>query len=75
MGIHRTIPTCELGNLTTSTQGPGSMGMSEFYGATDDQESIATRFGVVRDPSAPAGSFHGHRYPDMSRLAGITPPR
>ncbi|MCW2647490.1 MAG: hypothetical protein QOG22_991 [Pseudonocardiales bacterium] len=37
-----TIPTVNLGDLTTSAQGLGCMGMSEFYGDTDWDESIAT---------------------------------
>ncbi len=37
-----TVPTRQLGTLTTSAQGLGCMGMSEFYGAIDDRESIAT---------------------------------
>jgi aryl-alcohol dehydrogenase-like predicted oxidoreductase len=36
------LPTRRLGELTVSAQGLGCMGMSEFYGATDDAESIAT---------------------------------
>ena len=34
--------TTTLGQLTVSAQGLGSMGMSEWYGATDWDESIAT---------------------------------
>jgi len=39
-----TIPTRTLGSvgLTASGQGLGCMGMSEFYGRTNDEESIAT---------------------------------
>ncbi|SHG49316.1 aldo/keto reductase [Streptoalloteichus hindustanus] len=37
-----TLPTRRLGALEVSAQGLGCMGMSEFYGATDDAESIAT---------------------------------
>ena len=36
------MQTRTLGNLRVSAQGLGCMGMSEFYGATDDAESIAT---------------------------------
>src|SRR5262249_25624715 len=34
--------TTELGDLTVSAQGLGCMGMSEWYGTTDWDESIAT---------------------------------
>lgn len=34
--------TRRLGSLEVSDQGLGCMGMSEFYGATDETESIAT---------------------------------
>jgi aryl-alcohol dehydrogenase-like predicted oxidoreductase len=37
-----TYPTRRLGDLTVSAQGLGCMGMSEFYGQTDDAESTAT---------------------------------
>jgi aryl-alcohol dehydrogenase-like predicted oxidoreductase len=36
------LPTRRLGDLAVSAQGLGCMGMTEFYGATDDTESIAT---------------------------------
>lgn len=36
---HRNLGT---GGLTVSAQGLGCMGMSEFYGSTDDKESLAT---------------------------------
>jgi aryl-alcohol dehydrogenase-like predicted oxidoreductase len=37
-----TLPTRRLGELEVSAQGLGCMGMSEFYGETDEVESIAT---------------------------------
>jgi len=37
-----TIPTRRLGALEVGAQGLGCMGMSEFYGATSERESIAT---------------------------------
>ena len=37
-----TLPTRSLGELTVSAQGLGCMGMSAFYGAHDDTESLAT---------------------------------
>jgi aryl-alcohol dehydrogenase-like predicted oxidoreductase len=36
------VITRKLGSLEVSAQGLGCMGMSEFYGATDDTESVAT---------------------------------
>ncbi|MCP2260467.1 putative oxidoreductase [Streptoalloteichus tenebrarius] len=36
------LPTRRLGALEVSAQGLGCMGMSEFYGTTDDAESVAT---------------------------------
>src|SRR4051794_33567508 len=43
-GSGRTMKTRELGRsgLTVSAMGLGCMGMSEFYGQTDEAESIAT---------------------------------
>ncbi len=37
-----TLPTRQLGSLSVSAQGLGCMGMSAFYGAHDDTESLAT---------------------------------
>ncbi|MFI0479621.1 aldo/keto reductase [Actinomadura sp. 9N215] len=36
------LPPRRIGSLTVGAQGLGCLGMSEFYGATDDAESVAT---------------------------------
>ena len=40
-------PTRTLADLTVSAEGLGCMGMSEFYGAGDDAESLAVIRGVL----------------------------
>jgi aryl-alcohol dehydrogenase-like predicted oxidoreductase len=41
-GLAMTVPTRHLGTLDVSAIGLGCMGMSAFYGATDEAESLAT---------------------------------
>ncbi len=57
------MQTRTLGTLTVSALGLGCMGMSEFYGRGDEQESLATL-----DELAPVGVTAGDRYPDMSSV-------
>ena len=40
--VDSTLPTRKLGELEVGAQGLGCMGMSAFYGQTDEPESIAT---------------------------------
>ena len=49
--------TTTLGDLTVSAQGLGCMGMSEWYGATDWDESIAT----INRALDLGVTFHRHR--------------
>ena len=62
------MQTCRLGSqgLTVSAQGLGCMGMAEFYGPTDEAESLATirpRAGARRD----LPRYRGHVRPPYQR--------
>ena len=62
------FPRRKLGPLDVSALGLGCMGMSEFYGQSDEAESIRVIMTRI-DAILPRGAASGNRYPDAGMAA------